>query len=493
LSIATEAAELAIHDYDPITGAIQWDSRLRKIWGVGEDEPISVDTFLSGIHPEDRERIEAELRRAVDPNGPGKFAQEYRIINRIDHKQHWIYATGQTTIQDGKALRLAGTVEDITSRKEIENALTASEQKFRELVQSVNGVIVRWNNEGKITFINEYGLRFFGYTEEQLIGKPAVILLPRRDSDGRDLTTLADDIIESPTRYASNLNENVKADGSRVWMAWTNRPLYDENGRLKEILGVGTDLTEIRRMEQALHEYTRKLEESNAELERFAYVASHDLQEPLRKIKAFGERLTLSAGGQLDPDSLEFLDRIKNASQRMQIMIDGLLQLSRVTTKGLPFVNVDLHNTAEAVLDDLQLRIETSGGKVDLEGLPEIQADPIQMHQLLLNLIGNGLKFHEKGKAPFVEVYSKMIDNTDLGEKNELKIYVKDNGIGFDEQHLDRIFRPLERLVGRSQYEGSGMGLAICKKIVERHGGTITAKSKPGVGSTFIVTLPQKQ
>jgi light-regulated signal transduction histidine kinase (bacteriophytochrome) len=230
-----------------------------------------------------------------------------------------------------------------------------------------------------------------------------------------------------------------------------------------------------------------KLEQSNQALQDFASIASHDLQEPLRKVSAFGNMLKQKCGGSLEDDGRDYLERILNANQRMQSLLTGLLDYSRVTTKVEPFKEVDLSDLISEVLSDLEVRIVRTGGEIHVGDLPVISADPTQMRQLFQNLIGNALKFHKPGEKPMVQVRS--VSKTDSG----CQIVVEDSGIGFDEQYRKRIFAPFQRLHGRSEYEGTGMGLAICKKIVERHGGSITARSKPGQGSTFVITLPVKR
>ncbi len=251
------------------------------------------------------------------------------------------------------------------------------------------------------------------------------------------------------------------------------------------------------RTELALTRTARELGHSNTELERFAYIASHDLQEPLRKIQSFGDLLAVSAGPALNDTGRLYLERMKDASGRMRQLIDDLLNLARVTSKAKPFVEVDLARIAREVLSDLEGRIKLTAGHVDMGELPTLECDPTQMRQLLQNLIGNALKFHRPGVPPIVRVRSRLLavddasENCSLGEPT-CEIEVRDNGIGFDEKDLDRIFTPFQRLHDRSEYEGTGMGLAICRKIVERHGGTITARSTPGQECTFIVRLPLK-
>jgi len=252
---------------------------------------------------------------------------------------------------------------------------------------------------------------------------------------------------------------------------------------------------------QLLEEETRQRQElarSNAELQQFASIASHDLQEPLRKIQAFGNRLKATWGETLNPQGLDYLERMQNAAQRMQNLIDDLLILSRITTRVQAFVPVNLTQVAQEVLSDLEVRSQQTGGHVEVGELPTIDGDPVQMRQLLQNLISNALKFHQEGEPPVVKIYSQLLDRerkpVEAVAVAELcHIIVEDNGIGFDEKYLDRIFNVFQRLHSRSEYEGTGMGLAICRKITERHGGSITAKSTPEHGAKFIVTLPVKQ
>jgi light-regulated signal transduction histidine kinase (bacteriophytochrome) len=252
-----------------------------------------------------------------------------------------------------------------------------------------------------------------------------------------------------------------------------------------------------------LEEETRQRQElaySNAELQQFAYIASHDLQEPLRKIQAFSNRLKEKCSEALTEQGHDYLDRMQNAAQRMQALIDDLLIFSRVTTKPQPFVPVNLAQSVQEVLGDLEIRIEYSRGQVEVGELPTIYADPTQIRQLLQNLISNALKFHHPAEPPIVKIEGQILKNQELASSdgsspvNELcQITITDNGIGFDEKYLDRIFHVFQRLHGRTEYEGTGMGLAICRKIAERHGGSITARSTSGQGTTFIVTLPVKQ
>ena len=231
----------------------------------------------------------------------------------------------------------------------------------------------------------------------------------------------------------------------------------------------------------------RELERSNHDLQDFAFVASHDLQEPLRKIRSYGERIKLREAGKLEEISERDLGRMQNAAERLQSLINDILEFSRVTTKGLPFARVPLNQIFDEVFEDLESRIQDSGAKVTRNSLPAIQADPVQMRQLFQNLIANALKFRKPDEAPVVTVQC-----TATGPSGT-RIEFRDNGIGFDEKHSEKIFTIFQRLHGRDKYEGSGVGLSICRKIVDRHGGSIEALGEPGRGATFVVTLPTFQ
>ncbi|HEX7974476.1 MAG TPA: ATP-binding protein, partial [Anaerolineales bacterium] len=274
-------------------------------------------------------------------------------------------------------------------------------------------------------------------------------------------------------------------------------PVCDSQGKVVKWYGTNTDIEDRKQAETALEQaaeevqqYAARLVETNRDLQDFAFIASHDLQEPLRKVQAFGERLSARCGPQLGEEGHDYLDRMTNAASRMQSMITDLLAYSRVTTKTRPFTLVDLEQVAQGVLSDLEVEIERSQGQVALDRLPTVEADPVQIRQLLQNLIGNALKFHRPDSPPRVKVSGETLSPAGPAGSTMVQIRVEDNGIGFDEQFAERIFQPFQRLHGRSEYEGTGIGLAICRKIVERHAGKITVESKPGQGATFIVTLP---
>jgi signal transduction histidine kinase len=335
------------------------------------------------------------------------------------------------------------------------------------------------------------------------------------DLEYRIAVTHNDEIGQVATAFndmASRLrqrNEQLMLQAAELAAQVAERQLAQEaleklNGALEERVAARTteltrEIGERKRAEAELRLYADKLEQSNRELQEFAYVASHDLQEPLRKVRAFGDRLHDKYAPVLGEQGCDYLTRMQSAAARMQTLIDGLLSYSRVTTKAQPFVPVDLKQTTMEVLSDLEMRIEQVGGRVEVGDLPTIEADPLQMRQLLQNLIGNALKFHKDDAAPVVRVSAQLLNGHEPapGEvvlaPDKCRICVRDNGIGFEEKYTERIFQVFQRLHGRGAYEGAGIGLAVCRKIAERHHGTIMAHSTLGDGSTFTVTLPLRQ
>lgn len=289
-------------------------------------------------------------------------------------------------------------------------------------------------------------------------------------------------------------------EGVRRWSLTSKVIWRDPEGNIIGTVGITRDIHELKlaqealaKSEEKLRESTLALERSNRELQDFAYVASHDLQEPLRKIVVFGERLKEKSADVLSKESRDYLERMQKAASRMQNLITDLLNFSRVTTKAQPFVPVDLNQVARDVAADLEGRLEMVKGRVELGQLPTIDAEPLHMRQLLQNLIGNALKFRKPNVAPVVKVSAEMATEAPANggaPRAVCRLLVADNGIGFDEKYLDRIFNVFQRLHTRNEYEGTGMGLAITRKIALYHGGDITARSKPDEGSTFIVTLP---
>ena len=283
----------------------------------------------------------------------------------------------------------------------------------------------------------------------------------------------------------------ITRNGQERWIGHTCQPVY---GRANEFLGSrasNRDITGSKWSEKTLNKFAAELAHSNKDLQDFAYMASHDLREPLVLVQAFSERIRARFGEYIPEQGLEYIRRIEVAAARMQELISGVLAYSRVSAKAKPFEEVDLEHILLQVISDLELRIAETGGQIEVDSLCRIKADPLQIRQLFQNLIANALKYSKPDLAPRVLVSSRIIIDPEAEGTGEFcRITVEDNGIGFAAESADRIFSLFQRLHGRSQYEGTGIGLAVCKRIVERHGGTITAESTPGMGARFLVTLP---
>ncbi len=269
------------------------------------------------------------------------------------------------------------------------------------------------------------------------------------------------------------------------------RQLNDTTANIKrKIEQIQDTTTKLQMNEERLQVYTEKLKKSNDELEKFAYVASHDLQEPLRKIQYFGDRLKTNYSSFLDEKAVDYIERMNKAVIRMRTFIIDLLQYSRVATKTKPFEPVDLNEVVRDVLGDLEIRIRETKAEIILENLSTIDADNLQMRQVFQNIIGNAIKYYRPGVSPVIKIECQLKKGKD---NNFCEISISDNGIGFDNKYSEQIFGLFQRLHGRNEYEGTGIGLAICKKIVEQHGGNIKASSKEGEGSIFYIKLPLKQ
>jgi PAS domain S-box-containing protein len=355
-----------------------------------------------------------------------------------------------------------------------------------EFVQMVSGVqdygIFLLDPTGHVTSWNAGAGRIKGYDAEEIIGQHFSRFYPP-EAVAKGWPDYELRVANEQGRFEDE-GWRVRKDGTHFWAnviitAWRSR-----SGELQGYLKITRDMTARKEAEDQMVELARRLQRSNSELEQFASVAAHDLQEPLRKIQAFSERLQ-SRAQTLDDQSRDYLHRIVRSVGRMRDLINDLLTFSRVATKARPFEPVSLDETARAVVSDLEGRIQQTGGRVELQQLPSVEADPMQMRQLLTNLIANALKFRRPEEPPVVRVDADE-------DASQVTLTVSDNGIGFEEIYRDRIFQVFQRLHGRQEYEGTGMGLAICRKIVERHGGTITAQSEPGKGSTFVVTLPRQ-
>ena len=364
--------------------------------------------------------------------------------------------------------------------------LPAAERLLLDILDTVREPLLVLDDEFRVTHANR---AFFGTFQVQPADTIGTVLFALGDGQW-DIAPLRE-MLRDKLPLESQLDDfdvdhEFPGIGRKI-MLLNARLVTQGPGEPRIILLAIEDITQRRYTEWRLAEQHRELQRSNEALDEFASVASHDLQEPVRKIISFGDMLNTSAGPGLAPSDQERLKRMLNAAARMRTLINDLLLYSQISTRVQPLVRTDLTRIAREVLADLETTIAESGGRVEIGELGAIDADPLQMRQLLQNLIGNALKYRREGVPPVVQLESELHGG------RECVLTVSDNGIGFSENHISKIFRMFVRLHGRGKYEGSGIGLAICRKIVERHNGTISATSTAGQGATFTVTLPVTQ
>jgi len=410
------------------------------------------------------------------------FESEAQRLNHVNEKlrsdMEQLKRTEKSLSQRRQELESSKTVLELHVQERT-GELHKLQRRYELILNSAGEGICGLDVDGKATFLNPAVARITGWQVHELIGKTENEIFGAKEKNG-------------DASGEKHFGERVfrRKDGSSLPVEFIRTPI-EENGRNIGTVLVFKDITERKRVEDAISQKAAELARSNAELEQFAFVASHDLQEPLRKIQAFGDRLKIKVQGELAPEAKEYLERMQSASARMRTLINDLLTFSRVIRRTEPFVSVDLAAVTKGVLSDLEVRIEKSGAQIEVGDLPVIEADPMQLQQLVLNLVGNALKFQPPGGKPVVKITSRVF--TALSGESYCELQVQDNGIGFDEKYMDKIFAVFQRLHGRTEYEGTGVGLAVCRRITDRHHGTIVAKSQLGHGATFIVTLPTRQ
>lgn len=485
----------AIVSLDSQGNVLLWNTAAEKMFGYGSDEVIGLrgmDLLFSGgrerlLEDALRGRFEGvNTRVEVDvTNRDGEPLPVEISISRTKVAKNWI-----TTL----------ILREITERKRAEQEMRQSLEALaleRSLLNAVldqmpAGVVIAEAVTGKPILGNKKAGVFWmqGFREERAL-YPDGRALPREE------WPLTRSIQDGEVVLQKEIGFKRK-DGTMGVMSANSSPIFDDCKRI--IAGVITfhDISSRKEMEDELRrsrddlelrvsERTAELERKNRELQDFAFIASHDLQEPLRKIQTFGDLLVSKFQHFPDENARDYVSRMQKAAARMELLVNSLLKYSRLSSNVQFYSQIDLTEGVRLALSNLELRIRETGGRIEVEPLPTLEADVSQISQVFQNLIGNALKFHRKNEQPRVRIYCRPLENGTDG----YAICVEDNGIGFEEKYVDRIFMPFQSLHGRGEYDGVGMGLAVCKKIVERHGGTITAKSTEGEGSTFIFTLPQ--
>ena len=493
LERAQRIAHLGSWRYDVARNGVEWSDQMCRIFGVAPGTQVTFEEYIGMIHPDDRDEM---ATRTKDSLSSGEsFSVSHRIKRQSDGEERILHCEGEVvTDATGTPVTMIGTALDVTELKRAEANLRERERLFRLLAENMSDAILLQSPGGEVLYASPSTERVLGIAADEFTGRNLFDIL--HPADERLLRGGAHQSMLEGTKHTQSLVRARRPTGEFVWLELASKPILREDGGVEHILSSARDVSERIEVEEQASRYRSELERRNRELQDFAYVASHDLQEPLRKIRAFSDLLEEDYGDRLDEEAIAYIDRVQDAAIRMSSLITDLLQFSRITTKGEPFSEVDLSAIVEGVVSDLEIAISEAGAELIVGELPTLEADPLQMRQLFQNLLSNALKFRHEDVRPVVRVSATIERNPSARPSvaaEICRITVADNGIGFDDQYVDRIFSPFQRLHNRREYEGTGMGLAICRRIVERHNGTILARSATGKGSTFIIEIPLHQ
>ena len=489
------------------TGKMEWSDGLLKLLGYSTDDiPAEIDKelFLSHISPQDIEGFENSLELALIDSKP--FQRVCTIISRDNIEK--IVSVAVKPVQDSQQLSsILGVMKDITQETVLEmeqKDLKGSLESYREAMIEKErrldfGSLELDLIENKLSW-SDGMYRLFGYDPAEYKDKLQVneefYRMHMTESELTRARMELKEALQSRDNYIIETSIQSR-DGKRKRLE-TYGKIERRNGAPVKIVGITRDITLLKDYEKNLQLKIEELDRSNKELEEFAYIASHDLQEPLRKITAFSERLNEKVTD-VNPDAQLYLQRIQTATQNMRMLIDNLLQFSRTRRHNDGFSEVDLGESLSQAEAELELKFEETGSVIESAALPTITAISSQMVQLFTNLLSNAIKFRTPGEPAKIVISCDELGSSEKqsrmlsGEKEYYKITVKDDGIGFEQEYAVRIFQIFQRLHGKAEYPGSGIGLAICKKIIENHNGIIYAESAPGKGATFTMILPKNQ
>jgi PAS domain S-box-containing protein len=469
---AVESAHDAIitTDFDGIITA--WNAGAERMLGFSPDEAIGQHISIMAGPERSEEQVEylQRLRR-------GERIQDVETVRRAkDGTLREISLTLWPVMgPDGAPVGVSAIYRDIAPREQ-------ADERFRLAVEASPGAMIMADKDGRIQLVNAEAERMLGYERGELIGKPVELLIPNqlRAAHERDRSGFA----ANPARRAMGKGRDlfaVRKDGSEIAVEIGLNPIATQNRMM--VMAAIVDITERKAAEKVLAERVIELQRSNAELEQFAYVASHDLQEPLRMVASYAELLAERYRGKLDDKADKYIGYAVDGAKRMQRLVNDLLAYSRVGRRDDPAKPTDMNRVVQDVLQGLRGVIGDTHAEVEIGTLPTVMADDGQIAQVLQNLIGNALKFRGKEQVR-IRIDAKSAPQGWL-------FSVQDNGIGIEAQYSERVFQMFQRLHDRETYEGNGIGLTIAKKIIERHGGRIWFESEPGRGTTFFFTLPQ--
>lgn len=501
LNIVIEASELGTWELNLVTKEVKYSDRYLEIIGYSPPVDLTHEQIVRHLHPDDLHIREKAFQKAFET---GILHYASRIIWN-DGSIHWIEGKGKVFFNDqGVPEKMLGTVQDITEQKNSQRILYESEQKFRLLADSMPQHIWTADTNGHLNYFNQSVFTYSGLSLKQIM------------KDGWLQIVHPDDREENIRRWNEAVQNGHhflfehrfrKHTGEYRWQLSRAIPQRDANGKIQMWVGTSTDIQDqkefVNELEKLVEERTaelkdknRELENMNKELQSFAYISSHDLQEPLRKIQTFSSRIMEKEHSNLSENGKDNFRRMQAAAKRMQTLIEDLLAYSRSSNSEHTFEVTPLQKIVSEVLDDMREELQQYNARVEVDVDCSLRVIPFQFRQLLNNLIGNSLKFSKAEESPLIVVQSTIAPSSKFNisrlekDKDYCLMKVSDNGIGFDPNYDEKIFGLFQRLHGKSEYAGTGIGLAIVKKIVENHGGIISAKGEPGMGATFDIYLP---
>jgi PAS domain S-box-containing protein len=479
-----KAARLGLWDNDLIGGKFLATGRLAEIYGLRSNEDITADDLYNAVYPDDREYVSGIFNKIRQGIITSSYEMEFRV-QWFNGEVRWVHANGEAFFdEDGKAYRTIGTVADFTEQKLVELAIQQSEERFRTLAETLPQMIWVADKNGTPEYNSKQWEDYFG----------------SEGTSGWNTMVHPGDKIKSEAAYRNSLAKGEplrtevrlqNKDGNYRWHASIAEPVKDNSGSVQKWIGALIDIhdqkTLAERLEQEVAERTKELVRSNEDLMQFAHVASHDLKEPVRKIKTFTKMLEMELGALSERGRLS-LEKVQNAADRMETMITGVLAYSTLNASEQEAATIDLNETILSVESDLEILVQQKGATILRSELPKIEGAPVLIHQLFYNLINNSLKFSKAGAAPLIQIRSSVDER-----RGTVRISIEDDGIGFAPEYAQQIFKTFSRLNSKDKYEGTGLGLSLCKKIVERHGGTIEADGREGEWAKFTIALPLKQ
>ncbi|GHC11706.1 PAS domain S-box protein [Thermomonas carbonis] len=501
-----------VYLYDEAGRFLRWNRNFEAVSGYSSEE-------IAGMHPLDffpqADKAQVAGRIAEVLAGESAFV-EADFLARNGSTTPYFF-TGRRVEFEGTPC-LVGVGIDISGRRRAEERLSESERKYRELVEHANSIILHWSREGRVLFLNEYGQRFFGFSEDEIRGRSVVgTIVPETDSEGRDLKQAMEEICRNPAAFEQNINESMRRSGERAWIAWTNKTALDTKGEVAEILSIGTDITAQIKAEEALRATQATLEqrviERTAELESAMHAAtaadrlksaflatmSHELRTPLNSIIGFTGILMQGLAGPLNPEQAKQMGMVRTSANHLLELINDVLDISRIEADQLNMQaqSFDLRGAIERAMTTVGPLAEKKGLALNLiveTPLGEMVSDRRRLSQVLINLLGNAIKFTERGSVTLSAAYVQAPDApADQATAGTVRLQVTDTGIGMRPGELATLFKPFHQLDSglTRQHEGTGLGLAISRRLCRLLGGDIAVSSEWGRGSTFTVTLPR--